>query len=184
MMNWRTVGLRHSGTNSVVFRLTIGRRVGTLDSAPLPNGCCISERRKQGYAGLRDAQPRTCRGPIREAQIEAGGHVSYIGANSVPIVKRLLNQLAYPLGVSARSASPIATERRISLSLRDPPAPLDTFPPSPDAELSRPRKPRRDCARSSRGSSSGGSRPRTGRPFGDWSSKVRLGWAKRGPVVR
>ena len=109
--------------------------MGTLDSAPLPNGCCISERRKLGYAGLRDAQPRTRRGPIREAQIEAGGHVSYIGANSVPIVKRLLNQLAYPLGVSARSASPIATERRISLSPRDPPASLDTFPPSPDAEL-------------------------------------------------
>src|SRR6516164_1394736 len=43
-----TVGLRHSGTNSVVFRLTVGRRVGTLDSAPLPNGCCISERRNRG----------------------------------------------------------------------------------------------------------------------------------------
>jgi phage terminase large subunit-like protein len=31
-------GLRRSGTNSVVFRLTIGRCVGTLDSAPLSKG--------------------------------------------------------------------------------------------------------------------------------------------------
>jgi len=60
MMNWRTVGLRHSGTNSVVFRLTSGRRVGTSDSAPfrtaaalvsVGTGVCGTSRRSNRPAG-------------------------------------------------------------------------------------------------------------------------------------
>jgi hypothetical protein len=56
IVNWRAVGLRQPGTNSVVFRLTIGRCVGTPDSAPFRRVRCTSEHREREYAGLRDAQ--------------------------------------------------------------------------------------------------------------------------------
>jgi hypothetical protein len=36
--------------------LTIGRCVGTLDSAPFRRVRCTSEHREREYAGLRDAQ--------------------------------------------------------------------------------------------------------------------------------
>ena len=60
MMNWRTVGLRHSGTNSVVFRLTSGRRVGRQTVPPfrtaaalvsVGTGVCGTSRRSNRPAG-------------------------------------------------------------------------------------------------------------------------------------
>jgi len=100
-------------------------------------------------------------------------------AHHRPMAKRPSTQITYPLGLSARFAlRSIAIERGISPSPHSPRGRIGDLRRAPTPPFCRPRKPRSDCARSFRGSSSGGRLARTARPSRASSSKTRLGWAR------
>lgn len=98
------------------------------------------------------------------------------------MVKRPLTQISYPRAWVLASPRPVAIERGLSANPR-PWRALDTLEPTPTPVLLSAEEAKADCARSSRGSSSGGSRARMANTSGACSSKARRVSARRGRPI-